>query len=255
MIEGNFNDRGELKEFEVFRDSLKDGSKGPEMVWIPAGSFQMGDIQGDGDDDEKPVHEVSVDRFAIGKYQVTFEQYDKFAEATGKDKPDDEAWGRDKRPVINVSWDDATAYAKWLSKQTGYIYRLPTEAEWEYMARAGTTTRYCFGDDESSLGDYAWYNDNSSGKTHPVGEKKPNAWGIYDVHGNVWEWCADIYSADYYSRSPRSNPTGPGRGGSRVVRGGSWLFDARCVRAAFRYDYVSSYRSSSIQGFRLLRQF
>ncbi len=120
------------------------------MVWIPAGSFKMSDIQGSGYDDEKPVHRVSIDRFAMGKYEVTFAEYDKFAEATGRTKPDDEGWGRGKRPVINVSWNDATAYAKWLSKQTSKNYRLPTEAEWEYAARAGTETKYWWGNNIST---------------------------------------------------------------------------------------------------------
>ncbi|MEN8221031.1 MAG: SUMF1/EgtB/PvdO family nonheme iron enzyme [Pseudomonadota bacterium] len=130
---------------KVFRDRLKDGSLGPEMVWIPAGTFRMGDIQGGGHDNEKPVHQVSVSRFAIGKYEVTFAEYDKFAQATGRKKPNDRGWGRGNRPVINVSWHDATAYAEWLSQQTGQKYRLPTEAEWEYAARAGTTTKYWWG--------------------------------------------------------------------------------------------------------------
>ncbi|OAD22053.1 Sulphatase-modifying factor domain protein [Candidatus Thiomargarita nelsonii] len=123
---------------KYFRDRLKDGTQGPEMVWIPAGSFRMGDIQGGGDSDEKPVHKVSItQRFAIGRYEVTFAEYDKFAQATGREKPSDRGWGRGNRPVINVSWDDAVAYTKWLSQQTGQKYRLPTEAQWEYAARGG----------------------------------------------------------------------------------------------------------------------
>jgi len=194
---------------KVFQDSLKDGSLAPKMVWIKAGSFQMG--SNDGRDNEKPVHEVYVDKFAMGQTEVTFAEYDKFAIATSREKPKDRGWGRDKRPVINVSWHDAVAYAKWLSEQTGHTYRLPTEAEWEYAARAGTTTPYSFGDDDS-LDDYAWYGENwNTGSTHPVGEKKPNPWGLYDVHGNVWEWCFDIYGS--YSSESRSNPTGPSGGG------------------------------------------
>ncbi len=128
---------------KVFRDRLKDGTQGPEMVWIPAGSFRMGDLQAGGDSDEKPVHRVSItQRFAMGRYEVTFAEYDKFAQATGRKKPDDGGWGRGNRPVINVSWHDATAYAEWLSEQTGQTYRLPTEAEWEYAARGGTDTKY-----------------------------------------------------------------------------------------------------------------
>ena len=130
---------------KVFRDRLKNGSKGPEMVWIPAGTFRMGDIQGGGDSDEKPVHRVSVNKFAMGRYEVTFAEYDQFAQATGRKKPNDQGWGPGNRPVINVSWDDATAYTEWLSQQTGQSYRLPTEAEWEYAARAGSETKYWWG--------------------------------------------------------------------------------------------------------------
>jgi hypothetical protein len=126
---------------QVFRDPLKDGGFGPEMVWLSAGRFQMGDIQGIGDDNEKPVHWVSVNPFAIGRYEITFAEYDRFADATGLDKPDDKGWGRDRHPVINVSWHDAVAYTQWLTQQTGKQYRLPTEAEWEYAARADTTTQ------------------------------------------------------------------------------------------------------------------
>jgi formylglycine-generating enzyme required for sulfatase activity len=183
-------------EPKVFRDRLKDGSQGPEMVWIPAGSFRMGDLQGGGSSDEKPIHRVSVSRFAIGKYEVTFAEYDKFAQATGRKKPYDEGWGRGNRPVINVSWYDATAYAEWLSKQTGQQYRLPTEAEWEYAARAGTTTKYWWGNTASH--EYANYGAESWGPlakgkdrweyTAPVGSFAANPFGIYDTVGNVWEW-------------------------------------------------------------------
>jgi formylglycine-generating enzyme required for sulfatase activity len=185
---------------KVFRDRLKDGSLGPEMVWIPAGSFRMGDLQGGGNKDEKPIHQVSVDRFAMGRYEVTFAEYDKFAQATGREKPSDEGWGRGNRPVINVSWHEATAYAKWLSQQTGQQYRLPTEAEWEYAARAGKTTKYWWGNQigsnkancsNSSCGDRLKY-------TAPVGSFAPNPFKLYDTAGNVWEWVrGDQYPAGH----------------------------------------------------------
>jgi len=196
---------------KVFRDRLKDDSWGPEMVWIPAGSFRMGDIQGGGYDYEQPVHRVSVDRFAMGRYEVAFTEYDQFAEATGRDKPDDEGWGRGNRPVINVSWNDATAYAQWLSQQTGKHYRLPTEAEWEYAARAGTETKYWWGNeigvnkancDNDSCGDRFNY-------TARVGSFVANPFGLYDTVGNVWEYVQDWFDSGYYHRSPSSNPTGP----------------------------------------------
>ncbi len=180
---------------KVFRDRLQDGSFGPEMVGIPAGSFRMGDLQGGGFDNEQPVHRVSVARFAMGKYEVTFAEYDKFAEATGRAKPNDQGWGRGNRPVINVSWDDATAYAAWLTQQTGRQYRLPSEAEWEYAARAGTTTKYWWGNQWVSgkaSCDYQKYH-----KTTPVGSFDPNPFGLYDTVGNVWEWCADPWHKNY----------------------------------------------------------
>jgi len=237
---------------KFFRDTLKDGSKGPEMVRIPAGSFKMGSKYYH---DEIPAHQVSLSAFSIGKYEVTFAEYDNFANATGRSKPSDSGWGRGNRPVINVSWHDAVAYAKWLSKQTSKKYRLPTEAEWEYAARAGTTTEYSFSND-GSLGDYAWYVPNSSLKTHPVGEKEPNAWKLHDVHGNVWELVHDVYDSSYYNRSPRSNPRGSsgGRhGSSRVMRGGSWRGSAGHLRTAARYQYSPESRNYSV-GFRLVSQ-
>ncbi|MCP4698472.1 MAG: SUMF1/EgtB/PvdO family nonheme iron enzyme [Gammaproteobacteria bacterium] len=141
-------------------DNLRDGGEGPEMVLLSGGKFRMGDIQGTGYDDEKPVHEVSVSAFAIGRYPVMFEEYERFTEAAGREKPGDNGWGRGRRPVINVSWQEAAAYCEWLSEQTGQTYRLPTEAEWEYACRASAETAYCFGDDEGRLTEYAWYRDS-----------------------------------------------------------------------------------------------
>jgi formylglycine-generating enzyme required for sulfatase activity len=129
--------------------------------------------------------------FAIGKYEVTFAEYDRFAEATGVNKPNDEGWGRGSRPVINVSWEDARKYASWLSGETGKSYRLPTEAEWEYATRAGTETPWSFGDKASDLGKYAWYTDNSNRQTQPVGQKLSNPYGLHDLHGNASEWTGD----------------------------------------------------------------
>jgi len=241
------------KTSKVFRDTLKKGSQGPQMVRIPAGSFQMGSKNGSSD--EKPVHQVSLSAFALGKYEVTFAEYDKFAQATGKSKPSDQGWGRGNRPVINVSWHDAVAYAKWLSQQTGHTYRLPTEAEWEYAARAGTTTKYWWGNQigsnkancgNSHCGDSFQY-------TAPVGSFRPNQFGIYDTVGNVWEWCYDIYSGDYYSSSPRSNPKGPSTGRARVLRGGAWNGAAQYARAGGRNSDSPDDRSDAL-GFRLARR-
>ncbi|MCB1766768.1 MAG: SUMF1/EgtB/PvdO family nonheme iron enzyme, partial [Candidatus Competibacteraceae bacterium] len=154
-----------------FRDSFPDGAPGPAMVWLPGGPFTMGDDKSPRDN-EKPAHPVTLSHFGIGQYPVTFEEYDRFCEAMHRDKPNDQGWGRGRRPVIDVSWDDAQAYCQWLSQQTGQDYRLLTEAQWEYACRAGRDAAYCFGDDEKPLEDYAWYWKNSEGQTHPVGEKQ-----------------------------------------------------------------------------------
>jgi formylglycine-generating enzyme required for sulfatase activity len=232
------------------QDKLKDGSAAPKMVWLPGGTFMMGEDESQYSD-EKPAHEVSVGAFSIGQYPVTFEEYDRFREATSREKPSDWGWGRGTRPAIDVSWEDAAAYCEWLSQQTGVRYRLLTEAEWEYACRAGSATRYSFGDDEPLLGDYAWYSENAESKTHPVGEKKPNAWGLYDLHGNVWEWVQDWYGD--YSKESQTNPSGPEQGSGRVFRGGSWGRGAGACRSASRYGNDPGYRSGHL-GFRLARR-
>ncbi|MCP4700099.1 MAG: SUMF1/EgtB/PvdO family nonheme iron enzyme [Gammaproteobacteria bacterium] len=248
-------------EPEFFSDLLKDGSKAPEMAPIHGGTFKMGDIQGGGRDEEKPVHELILGDFSIGRYEVTFEEYDKFCEAVGREKPKDSGWGRGKRPVIHVSWEDAQAYAKWLTGQTGYVYRLPTEAEWEFAARAGTETAYWWGKEASheyanygkdeccgvlALGRDKWEN------AAPVGSFKENAFGLYDTVGNVWEWVQDWYDAEYYAKSPKENPAGPEAGSFRVFRGGGWYDSPRLVRSAFRFRNAPDYRGAYL-GFRLAR--
>ena len=156
-----------------------------------------------------------------------------------------------------VSWDDAIAYCKKLSEKEGKKYRLPTEAEWEYACRAGTETRWSFGDDEKVLGNYAWYDKNAwdigEEYAHQVALKKPNAFGLYDMHGNVYEWCHDYYEEDYYKQSPEKDPTGPTSGSSRVLRGASWNHDARGTRSASRGGNVAD-RPSGSGGFRLVRE-
>jgi formylglycine-generating enzyme required for sulfatase activity len=168
--------------------------------------------------------------------------------ATGASKPDDQGWGRGKRPVINVSWRDANAYAEWLSAKTGLHYRLPTEAEWEYATRASTTGNYAWGDEDA--GNYAWFSNNSNAQTHPVGEKKPNGFGLYDVAGNVWEWVQDCY-AENYEKAPKDGSARDEKEcPSRVLRGGSWLNLRDDLRSASR-DWSNPDTRYYYVGFRL----
>jgi formylglycine-generating enzyme required for sulfatase activity len=220
------------------------------MVWLPGGTFRMGEDKSPYES-EKPAHEVSINAFSIGQYPVTFEEYDRFCEATRREKPDDRGWGRGTRPVIDVSWEDAAAYCEWLLKQPGVHYRLLTEAEWEYACRAGSTTRYSFGDDAQSLGEYAWYSKNAEDKTHPVGEKCPNDWYLYDMHGNVWEWVQDWFGI--YSKEPQHDPSGPETGSDRVIRGGGWINVAGYCRSACRGRWLPGNRSRYL-GFCLARR-
>ncbi|MCI5123783.1 MAG: hypothetical protein D3925_04730 [Candidatus Electrothrix sp. AR5] len=225
--------------------------KGPEMIMLPGGRFKMGDIQGDGSGDARPVHEVQLDNFALSRYPVTFEEYDLYCMATGHRRPSDSGWGRGQHPVVDVSWQDANNYCDWLSMVTGRPYRLPTEAEWEYGCRAGTDTVYFFGNDARFLQEYAWYADNANSTTHPVGQKKANSWGLYDLYGNIWEWCADSYKEDYYTGLPMNNPSGAEQGGvGRVLRGGSWDSGERFIRSSFRFRLSPGLRIIRV-GFRV----
>jgi formylglycine-generating enzyme required for sulfatase activity len=241
----------------VFRDTLKDGSQGPEMVVIPSGTFKMGNIQGKGrDDNEKPVHTVSIAKpFVIGRYETTFEDYDRFAWATSRPIPNDEGWGRGRQPAINVSWNDAVEYAMWLSEQTGKRYRLPTEAEWEYAARAGTETEYWWGTKMRSGmancrgGDSRW----GEKQTSPVGSFQPNPFSLYDTAGNVWEWVEDCWHENYKGAPTDGSAwleANVGDYGERVMRDGSWSNTPEFLRASFRSGVNAGYRSVSI-GFRL----
>jgi len=243
-------ERVDIRQPTPFRDRLHDGkTEGPEMVWLPGDTFMMGD-DNSGFDNEKPAHPVTLTHFGIGKYPVTFEEYDAFCQATGRKKPDDASWGRERRPVINVSWGDAVAYCEWLSQQTGARYRLLTEAEWEYACRAGKKILYHFGDDEQQLDDYAWYSKNARRKTHTVGKKQPNEWYLHDMHGNVWEWVHDWFG--HYSKQTTVNPKGPKRGYYRVIRGGGWSYAAGYCRSTSRRRYLLGHSDNEI-GFRLAR--
>ena len=170
--------------------------------------------------------------FYLGKYEVTQEQW----EAVMGSNPSNFKGPKNPVETGQLGRLPGSSSRSSMRRQAGKAgkFVLPTEAQWEYACRAGSTTRYCFGDDEDRLGEYAWYDENSGGKTHPVGEKKPNAWGLYDMHGNVWEWCADWYDGGYYAKSPADDPTGPATGSDRVIRGGGWDGPAGNCRSAYR---------------------
>ena len=221
-------------------------SIGIRMKLIPAGTFTMGDAKGE--DNEAP-HEVTLTQpFYLGVTEVTNAQW----QAVMGSVPSE--WKDADRPVETVSWEDAVSFCAKLSampdeRAAGRKYRLPTESEWEYACRAGPTSSYSFGDDDSLLGDFAWFSSNSNRQTHPVGRKRPNAWGLYDMHGNVWELCSDWYS-DEYPRGAATDPQGPTSGSLRVSRGGSWLSTAGDCRSALRRRCPPSIRDFNL-GFRL----
>jgi formylglycine-generating enzyme required for sulfatase activity len=252
--------------------AYKDPTTGMEFVRVKGGCYQMGDTFGDGDSDEKPVHEVCVGDFYIGKYDVTVGDFRKFVNGTGYsteaekgdgcyawtgskwEKDSSKNWKNpgfsqeDRNPVVCVTWNDAKAYAEWMQTKSGKTVRLPTEAEWEYAARSGgKSEKYAGGNDIDSV---AWYYGNSGNMTHPVGTKSPNGLGLYDMSGNVWQWTDDWYGDKYYSESPRNNPAGPNSGQYRVLRGGSWVNTPVNVRAASRGRGVPAGRTLDL-GFRL----
>jgi formylglycine-generating enzyme required for sulfatase activity len=227
----------------------------PEMVRIPEGDFNMGQANPhldcyDCDKDEQPVHKVMLSGFEIGRFEVTNAQYKTFAEATGRSSAEWRQYykpGKENFPVLNVSWADAQAYCAWLQAETGRSYRLPTEAEWEYAARAGTQNAFIHG---NKLSHREAHFDNKDGPGR-IGRFKPNRFGLYDTLGNVWEWCADWYGEDYYQKSPDKNPQGPTTGQYRVLRGGSWLSTKQLCRVANRSWYNPGYILDG-RGFRIV---
>ena len=249
-----------LRAGQVFSDRMKTGTDGPEMVVIPAGKFRMGDIQGDGLKDQQPVHAVHIRKsFALGRYEITFDQFDGFAKATGRDLPDDEGFGRGRRPVIRVSWHEAVEYAAWLSAQTGKRYRLPTEAEWEYAARAGTETAYWWGNEmkEGLANCISCGTKNDNRYTLPVGSFKPNQFGLYDTAGNVREWVQDCWH-DNYQGAPLDGSAweeqNNGNCNGRVHRGGSFRSVNKAnVRPSSR-EFARAGARPYWVGFRLVRE-
>jgi sulfatase modifying factor 1 len=223
-----------------------------EWVEIPGGSFKMGSPESEMNRKEDELqHEVTLSAFKMSKYEITFEQYDLFCVATGRAKPNDEGWGRGNRPVINVSWHDAKAFADWMH------CRLPTEAEWEYAARAGSSSPFNTGTSLNSSeanfdGNFPYVGSPKSDyveQTLPVGSFPPNQWGLYDMHGNVWEWCSDLYGD--YSNLSQINPSGVKAGSFRVHRGGSWFNGATICRSASRSSCYPERREFNF-GFRVV---
>ena len=245
----------------VFADALQGGGTGPEMVVIPAGRFRMGCLPGGKIcyGAEKPVHEVTIATFALAKHEVTFEDYDRFTAATGRPEQGDRGWGRGRHPAMEMSWRDAVTYTEWLSVQTGARYRLPSEAEWEYAARAGTTTLFHFGDDPGQLCTWGNVADRTFKKSHwamrilnlvrvvpvlkcadghafsaPAGSFGANAWGLYDTHGNVMEWTLDCWNQSYEGAPTDGAAWTSGNCERRVARGGSFVDKPKHLRAAVR---------------------
>lgn len=224
------------------------------MAVIPPGCFDMGDIWGDGCASETPVHAVHISRsFALGRYQVTFEEYQIFAMATDRALPFDKDWGRGGRPVILIAWHEAVAYAEWRSEQTGKRYRLPSEAEWEYAARSGGANEKWAGIvGERELADRAWCKENSGSTSHQVGEKKPKGLGLYDMSGNVWEWVQDRRHDTYEGALDDGSARETGDEELRVICGGSWCSVPWNVRSSIRLRSLADARGSDI-GLRVAR--
>ncbi|HTU18544.1 MAG TPA: bifunctional serine/threonine-protein kinase/formylglycine-generating enzyme family protein [Gemmataceae bacterium] len=246
---------------------------GMKLLYIRPGKFMMGSSQAEIDaalklvgkgsweegciKSEGPQHEVEITRgFYMGETEVTFGQFRQFVDEAkynvGDDRWKKPGWEQtDNHPVVFVDWNNAVAFCRWLSKKQGKKYRLPSEAEWEYSCRAGSKTRYSFGDNEGDLLGYAWINTNSQWKAHPVKGLDANAWKLYDMHGNIREWCRDVYDANYYKSSPLKDPPGSSAGGQRVVRGGSWNHAPLHCRSAFR-DRSPPGRRDHYIGFRVV---
>ncbi|MDE0658782.1 MAG: SUMF1/EgtB/PvdO family nonheme iron enzyme [Gammaproteobacteria bacterium] len=237
-----------------YADPLRSGGNGPEMTVIPAGSFRMGCLSANAcAESEQPVRSVTIaSPFSMSKHEVTFEHFDRYVRATGRERPDDTGWGRGRRPVINVSWQDANDYASWLSAETGRRYRLPTEAEWEYAARAGTETAYAWGETlEPGDANCTGCGRRSLDRTVATGSFRANAWGLHDMHGNVWEWVEDCWNESYGDAPADGSAWVRGDCGRRPLRGGSWFNSSAFARSAARLSGNATVRGN-IAGFRVV---
>jgi formylglycine-generating enzyme required for sulfatase activity len=224
----------------------------PEMITVEGGTFTMGDKEMEGDEDEQPTHQVTLKTFKIARTETTVAQWRAFCDDTGCAMPEAPSWGWiNDHPIVNINYGDAVAYCDWLAERLDAYYSLPTEAEWEYAARGGKQSNGAKYSGGSSLDNAGWYEANSNEKTHPVATKKPNELGIYDMNGNVWEWCKDWYGD--YSAKAQTNPKGVTSGSNRVIRGGSWGDSASSCRFANRNRNFNGSASRDIsRGFRVV---
>jgi len=249
----DFNYRRVLAPAALIHDRLIDGTAAPELIALRGGTFTRGDARGDLD--EQPATPATLKPFAIGIYELTFDEYDRFCDDTRRNKPDDSGWGRGRNPVINVSWEDAVAYTEWLSRQTRHHYRLPTDTEWEYAARGGTQTRFWWGDEPG----IARANCEGCGslwdgdRTALVGRFPPNPFGLHDSAGNVFEWVADCYHNSLAGQPADGTAFEKPDCGKRVIRGGAWSFPPAEARSANRWRDFPSRRSDDT-GFRVVRE-
>ncbi len=240
---------------DVFRDRLKGGGRGPTMIRVPGGTFRMGGASSLVSPDEVPRHEVTIQSFMVSVYEVTFAEYNRFAQATGRKKPNNNGWDQKTHPVVEVSWDDALAYTKWLSKQTGKRYRLLSESEWEYMARAGTTSSYWWGTKPGSGNAHCFdcKSDYKTSKPAKVGTFEPNPFGIYDTAGNVFEWVHDCYHRNYKDAPDDGSVWEGGDCNVRVVRGGAYRSPASSMRVENREKFKSGKGQYNV-GIRVARE-
>ena len=222
----------------------------PEMIPVEGGTFTLGDTEMEGEANEQPTHQVTLKAFSIAKTETTVAQWRTFCNATGRQMPETPSWGWiNTHPIVYVSWQEAVDYCDWLSDKTGELYRLPTEAEWEYAARGGNKSKGFKYSGAQSIDAVGWFTTNSNNQTQPVGIKRPNELGIYDMSGNAWEWCKDWYGP--YAAEAQTNPRGPATGSYRVLRGGSWGNSASSCRVTFRSSRDPSYRINHL-GFRVV---